>query len=459
MTFTDRVPSGKPDEASAMSGFALVAAIMIGMVILALAAAWFASIMTAERMVRIEQDRLQARYTAAAGITKLIRSLETVGSVSQAGAAQPLDLSLPQKWSQQIFSDGTSCDMESSLAYGYALVSSVGKCRGARHVEKLRLGIDPDSLFPGALIVGDTRGIILEPGSHIDGDILSPAAPQNWGGNWSGKYQALTSFPDLETKSFDQAVVYFQEVIANPNKAEVELHSPQVFEPGHPIPAGGTIYINDKVLIQSRLLEDGYREVGPKTIVATSDVQISGWAKLAGITILSLGKITLAGNASLSDGIIFSPQEIVLTDDAAFQGIAISLMDISLSGRAMARRPSLIYSASNPSGKILLADAAVLSGIAIFAGPASAGNGIFLEPGAIVNGLIYSSGNASIEGTINGAVATAKLYKAGSDTLQNNRLSGRIKRSGMTRMALPLCFGAKPKKGWHMAEKGLFGAE
>jgi len=437
-------PLHRPGQASAKSGFALIAAVMVGLTIMTLAAAWIAAIIARGRVADVRQNRLQAEYTARSGIVKFIRSL---------GAGGQHDVSTPQQWEEQVFADGEKCGMEASLAYGFAQVAAIGTSRGARHVERVRLGLSPDSLFPEALASADPRGVILEPGAAIEGDIAAPAAPQNWGGVWRGKHKTMAALIGLKTGSLDQALSAFQDVLSNPRRADVELFSTQVFGPERRMPPGRVIYVNDNILVESLDPEARFGETGPKTLAGTADVQVSGWARLEKITIVAAGRITVAGEASLADCILYSPQEIVITDNARFSGMLFSLMDIRLSGRAAVRGPALAYSPGNPSGRITVSDGTAFSGSIIFAGQIAPSSGVFIEPGASVNGLVYSSGNASIEGAVNGAAAAARLCRPGADTLQNNKLGGRIDRRRMPRMALPLCFDVKAGGGWYLPEE------
>ncbi|MRR09495.1 hypothetical protein EG831_05360, partial [bacterium] len=398
----------------AQRGFALISAILLAFVILSLVTAWLTLIMVRNRKTTMEQNRLQAEYIARSGLVKAGRMLTGQG-------AAPIDLSKTSVSEEDLFLvNGGRCRIATVYEYGYLKAVSTGHYKGARHTVSVRYGINADSLFPEALIVADPRGVILESGSSVLGDIRSSIAPQNWGADWRGAHRPLGEPPQLDVTSYSNAIAYYQERIANPHNADVELHSPQVFDERNPLPEQRVIYVNDNVLLTGRNEDDPVIFAGPKTIISTADIQVSGWARLINIELVAAGKVSLLDRVKLTNCDLFSARELSLTDEANYSGNLFSLMDLNVSGRTVVRGGAQLYSAGNPSGKITIGEQSSVSGTIILAGGLREQSGVFVEDEARINGVIYGNGRVSIAGSVSGAVIAAQAYRPYADSATDN---------------------------------------
>lgn len=431
----------KPDHNLNQRGIALISAILVGFIILSLVLAWSAIILSRGKMAGLEQKRLQARYAALSGLVKTKYYLSGHGEGK-------LDFSKPQKYQEKIFLEGGDCEIELGPEAGFYKITSTGIFRGARQKVVAHYGLNPDSAFPCALMVADPRGAILNSGSQVSGDISAPQPPQNRGGSWQGNYKAGTAFPVFNSKPLDDYIAYCQDILANPHRAGIELFSPQSFNGKNLPPDKEVIYVNDNVLFYGDDSDSIVTLKGPKTIVSTADIQVSGWIKLDGFTLIAAGKITLLDNASLYNSVLFSNQQADIMDEAVFGGMVLSLTDINVGGTSILKPGTVIYSAGNPSGKIRIFEEARAKCNLISSGTDKE-SGVHVLDESVLEGFIYSKNRVEVNGTVKGPIVAGKLYKAFADTLENYQLNGKIERRvGQGILPLPALFDFEVKSGW-----------
>lgn len=427
--------------AAGQKGIAMISAILVGLVILSLVLTWSAVILSREKGATLEQKRLQARYAALSGLVKTRYYLSGRGD-------RKIDFLKPQKYQEQVFLDGGECEIELGQEAGYYKITSTGIYKGSRQRVTAFYGLDPDSAFPCAVMTSDPRGVILNSGCQVTGDIAAPQLPQNRGGSWQGNYKTEAVLPVLNAKPLDDYIAYCQDILANPHRAGAELFSPQSFNGKNPLPDKEVVYVNDNVLFYGDDSDSILSLTGPKTIVSTADIQVSGWIKLDGFTLIAAGKVTLLDNAAMYNSIIFSNQQADIMDDVVFGGMVLSMTDVNAGGNSVIKPGTLVYSAGNPSGKVRIFER-VRAKCSLFSSGTDKESGVHVLDEAVLEGFIYSKNRAEVNGTVRGPVVTGKLYKAFADTLENYQLNGKIER----RMAqgiqpLPALFDLELKSGW-----------
>jgi cytoskeletal protein CcmA (bactofilin family) len=423
-------------------GIALLSAILLGFIIFGFVTAWLTILYTRNKMAFFEQQRMQAQYIAESGLAKMQWYLSGKGE-------QKINFAEPQTWEEDLFTKGGKCKFSTAFEYGYLKATCRGTSNKATTEISADIGIEPDSLFPEALVMAEPRGAILGSGASIIGDIRSPSLPTNQGAIWQGKHVSLAAFPILNTSSFEQAVLYFTEMLQNPHKADQELFSAQVFDQESDIPAKGKIYVNDNIVFIGRSEESPLKISGPKIFLSTGDIQISGWANLEGCTIAAMGKVSILDEAKVTGAEIFSMREIIIADNAKVEGKVFSQCDIIITDQAKVSGNSLIYSSGNPSGKVFVGNTAAVSGCVILTGSSGIEGGLFIMDHATIRGLAYSGNRISIQGSIFGVAIGAKLYNPNMDSLSNNYIYGNIKRPDMTAdLLLPISFETNPQPGW-----------
>jgi hypothetical protein len=423
-------------------GIALLSTILLGFIIFGFIAAWLTILYTRNKMAYLEQQKMQARYVAESGLAKLQWYLSGKDD-------KKLNLAEPQTWEEELFTKGGKCKFSTAFEYGFLKATCRGTSNKATAEISAYIGIEPDSLFPEALVMAEPRGTILGSGASIIGDIRSPSLPTNQGAIWQGKHVSLATFPILNTSSFDQGLLYFTDILQNPHKADQELFSAQVFDQGSDIPAKGKIYVNDNIIFIGRSEESLLKISGPKMFLSTGDIQISGWTNLEGCTIAAMGKVSILDEAKVTGAEIFSMREIIIADNAKVEGKIFSQCDIIISDQAKVSGNSLVYSAGNPSGKVYIGNTASASGCVILTGSPGIEGGLFIMDHAVVRGLAYSGNRFCLQGSVYGIAIGAKLYNPNMDSLNNNYIYGNIKRPDMTAdLLLPISFETNPKPGW-----------
>lgn len=435
-------------------GVALVIAILIGFVILAFLSVWINIIITSKHLVTLEQDRIQAFYTAESGLTKALWYLKGNGGKNSLWRTQDADLE------EELFTKKKgNCKIAVKDNGAFLEISSTGKTGKASKTVSALFGEEPSSEFLPALILNSNKELIIEPSSEIRGDLKAALPPANRGGIFSGRFLSLDKFPSFSSVLYDNAILKYRDIVANPHRADLELFSPQTFDEEHKpdFKGNGIVYVNDAVLFQGGAEEEPLIFNGPGTIVSTADIQLSNYVKLIGIALISAGKITLFDHSAMKDGILFSEVEVALRDDSRFSGQVFSIQDITMADRARIEFPSLLYSSGvltsgKAKGTISVSDEAVVNGTIISHSQSGLGSGneITVEIGedAVVNGIIYAQNRATIYGRINGCVAAQTLYikSSPSDTLNTNRLNGIIDRTALPyEFVLSLGFSQTPK--------------
>jgi hypothetical protein len=442
--FTRKICSGdffRPCYWGGQRGMALISALLIGFIILSLVLAWMAIILTREKEAVLEQNRTQARYLAISGLAKAKYHIVKNDSVFNPNSQEP------QKIEEKLFLEGGDCVMEAGREAGYYKITSTGRYKGASQKVTAYYGLNADSACPYALLVNDSRGVILEPGSAVKGDIASPQAPQDRDGGWRGNHLQGLSLPQVNAQSFENYIAYCQSLLANPHRAGVELFSPQNFGPGSVLPDKGIIFVNDNVLIYNGHSDSTFKLAGPKVIISTADIQVSGWVKLENVTLIAAGKVSILDNALAGHCALFSYQSVDVRDDASFSGLVFSLMDVNVGGNASVKPGSVIYASGQPGGKINISDNARVRAAVISAG-ADTTCCIHITGEASVEGLVFSLNRVEVEGVVLGTVMAGRLYKPFSDP-ENNKLSGTIDRKGLKpAQAVPLLFNIGLKPGW-----------
>ncbi|MBI5805729.1 hypothetical protein HZA73_06740 [candidate division TA06 bacterium] len=425
--------------AAGQKGIALISAILVGFIILSLVLAWSAVILSREKGATREQKRFQARYTALSGLVKSRYNISR-----GAWAFKPGN---PEKHKEQVFLEGGDCEIELGQEAGYYKITSTGIYKGSRQKVTAFYGLNPDSAFPCALMTSDPRGVILNSGCQVTGDISAQQPPQNRGGSWQGNYKTGVDFPVLNAKPLDNYIAYCQDILANPHRAGVELFSPQSFNGKNPLPDKEVIYVNDNVLFYGDDSDSILTLKGPKTIVSTADIQVSGWIKLDGFTLIAAGKITLLDNSSLYNSVLFSNQQVDVIDEAVFGGMILSPADINSGGSSVVKSGSVIYSSGQPRGNIRLYDN-VKAKCSIISSSSDTLSGVHILDEAAVEGFIYSQYRVEINGTVHGPVVAGKLYKSFAAP-PDNQLSGTIeRRMGQGNVPMPDLFNYGSKLGW-----------
>jgi len=421
-------------------GIALLSAILLGFIIFGFVVAWLTILYTRNKMASLEQQKMQAKYIAESGLAKLQWYLSDKNE-------KKINFTEPQTWKENLFINGGKCKFSTAFEYGYIKAISIGIANKGSAEISAYIGIEPDSLFPEALIIGDPRGLKLGSGASIIGDIRMSTTST---GPVGPGYKIIQDpFPVINNSSYEQAILYFMDILQNPHRADQELFSPLVIDNGKNAPPQDKIYVNDNIIIVGRSEEQPIIISSHKVFMSTGDIQISGWANLEGCTVAAIGKVSILDEAIVTNAEIFSTQEVVIADNARVEGKIFTQNNIIVMDQAKVTGNSIVYSSGNPSGKIFLGNSSSVSGCAILCGNPGLEGGLFIMDDAAIRGLAYSANRICIQGNVYGIAAGSRLYNPNMDSLSNNYVLGTIKRPGMTgNLLLPVAFKDSLPRGW-----------
>jgi len=406
-------------------------------------------------MINLERDRLQALYTAEAGLAKALWYLKGNGGKNSSWRTgvegEPGEG--PQK--EELFTRKKEiCQLEIRDKGGFLQVTSTGKSGKSQRAVSVILGVAPTADFNYALVVASPIQAVIGRGTKIKGDVKVKVLPRVEGTLEKDPIvDPALNLPSFDPAAMKRTITHFRDILTNPHKADQELFSTQVFDEDNKpdFSKGPVIYVNDSVLFEGGSIDSPLVFAGPGTIVSTADIQLSGYVRITGdLTLIAQGSIKLFDGAEVRDCTLYSDLNVELRDESMVTGQILSRYSITVADRAKVFSPSFLYSMSGfikgqPRGKISILNSAIVNGVII----SSERGGIkeplvFVDEDATVNGIIYAQNRSRIRGTINGCVITQFLSEESpppDTTLKNEIRGAKIDRRKMPEdLALPLGF-------------------
>jgi hypothetical protein len=448
-------------------GVALVMTIVIASVILILVGSWLA--LTTHRTSRVnrERARVQALYTAEAGIAKALWYLKGHGEKNLTWRTEQNCKDKPVR--EKLFTrDVGECQISVRDKGGFLQIVSVGKRGGETRGVGVVLGAAPGPEFDVALsLIRGDQPAVVSVGSEVLGGMRAKVAPRVLGGEVDPAATVVPNlgFPQFHSYRFFGLMQGYVDILANPHKADQELFGTQVYNERHPIDfsKGPVIYVNESVLFEGGSVDSPLVFKGPGTIASSGDIQVSDYVRLEDdLVLVAFNNLKLFDRAEVRNGTLFSAGGIELHDDARVTGQIFSLFDILLTDRATVIPPSFLYAASTafpsgpgqakPKGKITLLDHSIVNGVIISdfgLGARGAEPIVTVEEDALVNGIVYAKNMARIRGTVRGSVIANSLSEEspmgdslGVNEIKGGRINRRLLPSGI---ALPLAFLHTPQ--------------
>lgn len=449
-------------------GVALVITIVIAGVVLALVASWMALMTQRTSRVSRERARVQALYTAEAGIAKALWYLKGNGRKNLTWRTEEDGKDKPIK--EDLFTRKVGvCQISVRDKGGFLEIVSVGKSQGESRGVSVMLGAAPSAEFDNALsVVRSDQPVTVSAGSEVLGGMKVVMAPRLLGGEVDpAPTIGAVGFPQFHNYRFFGLMQTYTDLLSNPHKADQELFGTQIYNERHSpdFSKGPVIYVNESVLFEGGSVDSPVVFSGPGTIVSSADIQVSDYVRLENdLTLVAFNNLKLFDGAEIRNGTLFASGGVELHDDSKVTGQVFSLFDILLTDRATVESPSFLYSSSSafqggqapgpPKGKVSLLDHSVVNGVVI-SDMGGIGRGSTAEPitivekDALVNGIIYSRNRARIRGTVHGSVVSYSLSEESplGDSLGTNELKGgRINRNLLPAgIALPLAFLHTPQ--------------
>jgi cytoskeletal protein CcmA (bactofilin family) len=443
-------------------GAALIITVLIAFIVFLLVASWLITTTRRLRLISLERDRLQAFYTAEAGINKALWYLKGNGDRNASWRTQD--------------EEGEEEPVEDTLFVGRADVArlsvqdrgaflgitSRGRARWATKEVSVTMGTELSGVFGPAVTVASQTALVLDAGTEIVGNFQARVPPVEMGGRIEGKKRidGNVALPPFDSSSLTSTAEKFRAMLGDASLADEELFSPQIFDERNlPDFAGGkTIYVNDLVLIEGGEPDAPLIIKGPGTIISINEIQVSGTVRLLDqVTLVAQDEVRLLESAELYDGMIYAGRKIGIREESQFRGQALTPGKIVVGEEATVHSPSVLFAGGGGDGQRegrIVVDGDAIVTASLLAMQASSGGGMFQgsqarggagrgtswaasrggQPGtsrqaeeeeatiyigedALVRGLVYTPASAEIRGTVRGAVAIGEFYsKALSST-------------------------------------------
>lgn len=298
--------------------------------------------------------------------------------------------------------------------------------------------------------------MLSEFGSSFDssvsayGAILEAEKTPEIYGSMEGEIKTGHVLPELNTPAIENEISKYTGYLQSPHQADTELFSPQIFYDANDIPSQEMIFVNDVVFIR-----DGTFNY-PKTIISTSDIIVEN-AFLKELTLVAYGEVRIQYDSELHNVSIFSPNSVTLSGYSYFSGEIISQQEIRAAEYVIISESSVLIG-EGETNKIRFTESSSFSGTAISTAEKTiAGayqNSITTEKYTRCEGLIYSSGKASIKGKLEGMVCAHSFYGRSSSGYYGNVIEGDII-SGIPESIVPSAYIKTPKfkrKSWKIIE-------
>ncbi len=192
-----------------------------------------------------------------------------------------------------------------------------------------------------------------------------------------------------------------------------------------------------------------WKITGPGVLICDEPLTIQNSLSIINfVKIVSDGKIAVKGRSTFREAILYSPQQIKISNVKYFEGQIFSEERIALENQTKLEYPSIamVYISSD-SGSIKLLGDSEISGAVVYLSnrektPQQNQGKIIIEKHATINGLVYSDNFTTLNGRVNGTVITDRFYFYHSPTVYLNWIKdGVIDRNKLNdRFKLPIFF-------------------
>ena len=380
------------------------------------------------RFIRRDAHRLQARYTAEAGVYVTMDSLR----LNPHWRPRDTVIDLPEGQTSRVAVEAFG---------GYLYIRSTASYRRSRGTVRALVGEVPPTDFHNAVYLWDTESSMHVAGTtRITGDIVigrrglrkSPFKRRRFTGRIDGRVHRVE---DLEAPFFDG---YFLE--QSLEKLERYLGG----SPGTSPPAAERLPLAKRLPGENRVhlvsgplrLTDAdsllLRE--PLTVVARGNLTLEGPLRFQpGTIFITAQTLTIKGTVTGREGLFWGRESIETSGAASLSGQFFSRKDIHIASKAYLGYPSLLYvtgEAAETGGGILIEEDAVVDGTIVHPPvdprPAIPRGRIVVEPAAQVRGAIFNAHETEFHGALYGSLLTHQLYFYESPTSYVNWLKDAV---------------------------------
>ena len=407
-----------------------------------------------QRLIDRKGYLLQTKYSAEGAIYHYLQKMEDEWGFDEAGKIREAIVTISPEDTARI---------QSICWGGFLFISSAANKRSEKFYLEVLAGVHPTSAFDPAVIVNPNSGpLILSGRSRIQGDVLMGAGGIRKGRLWAHEFNrelqvlgniletSIDPRPAIDLKYLATTWKNFQALLADEDTRtfpEIMQDTARYFAADSSVSWWEQpVYITNQQFNQKN-----WHLRGPLILIANEELILKNNLILEHyIQIFSSHSITVQGQGStFHEVLLYSPEKVVLKGTDNFCGQIFSDQAIEVQDKSRLHYPTLLtVKSSSDSGFILVDSASAIAGNIILisknnqSGNAQNQSKIFIEGGAVVDGLVWSDNYTQVHGEVNGLVITDQFYEYDPPTIYRNWImDGIIIRKQLNnRFRLPLFF-------------------
>jgi len=407
-----------------------------------------------QRLILRKGHLLQAKYSAEAALYQSLEQMEQNWEV------------IPQEKNGLIFTTNSGTDstkVNSCCWGGFIFLSSAAQNKNETFCLESIIGAFPSNAFTAALILSPRpTPLILTGNSKIQGDVimgiggirkglpgiheyeddemvagriietqidLRPKIDQNYLNKLWQVFQEMITVNDLPSFSDiirDTSLYYSADLNTNWWKQPIRVTNEQFKEKNWQLRGPLILSADEPLILKKDLVMEHY------------------------VQIISSCSILIQGEGSTyHEALLYSSEKIILSEVDNFCGQIFSNQTIVIKNNSHLHYPTLLMVWSDCDSSFIQIDASSsVSGYVILVSEGDSTtrslnqSKIFIEKGAVVNGLVWSDNYLQLNGEVNGLVITDQFYEYQNPTIYLNWIrDGRIRREKLNyRFRLPLFF-------------------
>ena len=407
-----------------------------------------------QRLVSRKGHLLQAKYSAEGALYQFLQEIE-----------EKQDFSPLKKSNESVItiSSEDSARIQSICWGGFLFLASVTNNRGENFYLEALAGTHPSAAFNPAIMVSPNSGpLILSGRSRVEGDVVMGSGgirkvqlreqednrdiPVH--GSIIETSQDLR--PEIDRNYLENIWEIFREVI----ESEDLLTFPEILQDTSryiSADSAGNWWEQPIYVTNEQLNQNNWHLRGPLILIADGPLLLKNNLIMEHfVQIFSSHTIEVQGQGSTFHEVLFySPKKIILSGADNFCGQIFSDQEILIQDRSRLHYPTLLtVKSKSDSGLIRINASCTAAGSIIlvsenypFVGAQNQSK-IFIEEGAVVDGLVWSDNYTQLQGEVNGLVITNQFYEYDPPTLYRNWIkNGIVRRKKLNRrFCLPLFF-------------------
>lgn len=381
------------------------------------------------RFIQKDVNRLQARYTAEAGVFHFLG-----------------DTTLPlfpeiDSLRVQLMDSTQSAVLQIDPFGGFWKITSTAHTNNETKTVRALIGERASPVFQQAVVLGDLHSALNLTGStNIEGDITvgplgvrqRPFKGKLFDGSVRGEITQETepALPPFDKTLFNYETTYCEALL---DKAPVQAIKREAGQ--FNLSRENRLEEQDILYVVGSLEITASSEVvlpEAVTIVATEDLIIRGPVTYNAFSrFIAGGNLSLSGDIMGEHGLFYAAGDLIIDGREPFSGQFLSARDILISGRTYLKYPSVVYIKGATEngirkGRLEVIGSSIVEGTMMIPAPGEVisqdESRLVVGEGATVRGSIYNTGQTELHGEIFGSVLTLQFYFYHSPTSYINWL-------------------------------------